>query len=236
MEQEIRKTMGQTMSLFKDEQISLFLKVAYSQGFLEHLSVHMHRVYDKKNAIPDIRVIESLLSVALYHCDNSYCYIVHSSILLRNGFKITDVQRLLDLLELPEDIPDRHKWASIVRLTYFSFKDRLLMPENFRKIKLLLSEQEHKDFIAIIAFANFLQFLLYAFYDEIQISKETLFHDSNTGEFQKEIQNLVDYYESSIATRRRDENIDSVPVFTICSYSFRKNNSKTFSWMSYNHL
>jgi len=137
----------------------------------------MNRVYCHTNEISDIRIIESLLSVALYHCNNNYCFIVHSSVLLEHGFRVSDVQELMDLFELPDDIPESYKWSSIVRLTYFSFKDRVLMPDNFRKIRRFLSEEENSDFSVIMAYANFLFFMLYTFYDEIQITNEMLLQD-----------------------------------------------------------
>ena len=79
MDEENREIMGDAMNLFRDKQVSRFLEVAYQKGFLRQLSDHMNRVYGHTNAISDIRIIESLLSVALYHCNNNYCFIVHSS-------------------------------------------------------------------------------------------------------------------------------------------------------------
>ncbi len=178
----------------------------------------MNRVYCEGKAISDIRVIESLLSVALYHCNNNYCFVVHSSILLQHGLKVRDVQNLTDLLELPDDVPESYKWSSIVRLTYFSFKDRMLMADNFRRIRQLLSKEENEDFVVIIAFANFLIFMLYTFYDDLQIANEKLLQDPQTGEFRNEIQELVKYYETIKALRGVDEVEQRTPVFTTCSY------------------
>ena len=218
MDEEIREIMGDAMNLFRDKQVSQFLKVACQKGFLRQMSDHMNRVYCHTNEISDIRIIESLLSVALYHCNNNYCFIVHSSVLLEHGFRVSDVQELMDLFELPDDIPESYKWSSIVRLTYFSFKDRVLMPDNFRKIRRFLSEEENSDFSVIMAYANFLFFMLYTFYDEIQITNEMLLQDPQTGKFRKEVQDLVSYYETMKCIRGIDEAEGRTPVFTICSY------------------
>ena len=60
--------------------------------------------------------------------------------------------------------------------------------------------------------------MLNTFYDDIQIANEKMLQDPQTGKLKLEVQDLVEYYETTKKIRSIDAVVGRTPVFVLCSY------------------
>lgn len=208
-ELEIRRILGKADMLFHDSY-PLIIRVAYRNNTLGPLAYYLNRVYINAKKITDLRLIESILAIALHECVNKYCFYIHASRLLDLGYKLKDVEVLTDLFSLPDFIPDREKWQQILKTTYFSFADKRLLAPNYPAIKSLLSRSEYTEYTHILLLAQTLRNLLLFYNDEIDINKEKIINKRRYVSILRDIKDLITFYEES-------EKMNN-PVLTICMF------------------
>ncbi|MEO1049007.1 MAG: hypothetical protein AAFX87_00160 [Bacteroidota bacterium] len=225
----IETDLGPANKLFKGEY-TLLVQAAVKHGFGVVLGDLISKVYLGNKGIKDLKVIEGILSAAMYHCENNYCYILHSAWLLNHGLSFEKITHLTQTLTFPEEVDDHEKWTMILKLTFYTSKDRGVAIDNLKAISQLLTEAELQHYTSIVSLAKFLEFLLTSFHDEINVDDETLFRDESTGGLKRDISDFVKFY-----WQKKKEDADSdeqIPIFVICSFckDIRDKNDKWYSF------
>ncbi|MEM9453390.1 MAG: hypothetical protein AAGF11_04375 [Myxococcota bacterium] len=172
-DEALTQALGPAASLFRGTY-TLLVRTCYDHGLVPSLGKHLEQVYFHAKHIRDPRVIESLLSIALHHCENQYCYTLHSTWLLGMQVHFDQIAGLLELLEAPEGITDRKKWSMVIRCTYFAFLDDSTFATNMSLVRRFLAPEEYQDYVHILALVGFLRTVLLCFPEQIDLHREPL--------------------------------------------------------------
>lgn len=211
---EIAEALGPAASLFAGGY-TILVRTCHERGLTGLLGTHLERVYLQAESIRDTRVIESLLSIALHHCDNQYCYLLHSAWLLDQQVSVDEVVGILQLLEVPQGITDRKKWSMVLRCTYFASLDRHTSASNVGLVRQLVTPAEYRDYVHILALAGFLRTVLQCYAEEIDVHRAPVL---THGPHAADIQQLLSLSEERIARRRAPEAEGSRELVSLCMF------------------
>lgn len=189
---DINEILGEELASFFDNNFTIDIIISYRNDLLKPLSHHIRNVFFNHQTLDEI-VIESILSVALFNCDNKYCYIYHASELLRLGFTEKEIINLTELLVIPERYVSESKFSDLLRITNFLFRSSALASMTDVIIQLDLNKEERTHFVHVIALANSLRSLLMCLGDEINLNNEDYYKKKNQSEFKDHIKNLISY-------------------------------------------
>lgn len=213
LQKKIDADLGEAKKLFNGDY-TILVKTAVKHGYGAILGEHLKKAYLNEKGIKDGRIIEGILTSAMYHCENNYCCVIHSAWLLNMDIKFKHVTTMLESLDFPEHIEDHNRWSRVLKLVYFSFKDKNTSVKNLEIVRSMLSDEEYEHFTSIISLATFLEFLLTSFQSEIQVNKEFLFIDKDNGKLNPDISLFIKFYYD----KKMEDAKSQVPVFVMCIY------------------
>ncbi len=210
-EHKIKEILGDAFVFYRDG-LYLDMIVAYKHDLLVPFAHHINQVYIQRTSIPEL-LIESILAVAMFNCDNKYCYLYHTNELMRLGFGEEDIINLMDHFILPKHIPEKKKWEEVLKLTHFNFrrKDAFIFDAT-KTIRNILTKDEYVHYLQIMAMANVVFQLLVSFDKELNIDNEPKYKKVDSNEFLDHIKKIVKYIEW------RDSNGIKHEFLTMCSY------------------
>ena len=203
--------LGQAATLF-DGNYPQIIRTAVKHNYGSILGKLLNDAffYERKG-IAEPLVIEALLSLALLHCSNRYCFVMHSLRLSHFDLNSKEVISLFDSMNFPETVAESEKWSEVLRITFDLFKNKTeSYCKNIDAVSVLLSKDEFLHYRNILALIAFLEFLSHFYHKEVFIENE-----STIAMYKKEVDVYIKYYEEYKSKNKNDLRL---PVLVICSY------------------
>ncbi len=213
-DEDITRALGPAAALFGG-QYTLLVRACHAHGLTSTLAAHLQKVYLEAQHVREPRIIESLLSIALHHCENQYCYVIHSAWLLNQDVSVEEISGLLLRLEMPEGVADRKRWSTVLRCTYFAFMEDHAFASNMAMVRRVLDEDEYRDYVQILALASFLRTTLLCFPEEIDVHREPFLFG---GELTEQAREILSISEARIAKRTLARAEGSRDLVSLCMY------------------
>lgn len=209
--EEILDILGDARPIFENG-LYVDMIVAYHHNLLEPFAYHVRKVYIETKTLSN-QLIESIFAVAMFNCDNKYCYLYHTGELLRLGFSEQEILNLTDHFILPKGFPEKGKWEEVLKLTHFMFRRRDAFAfDASRAIREKLTPAEYDHYLQVLSLGNVIFQLLVAFDQEINIDHEPQYKMVDSNEFNENIKRFLKYCET------RDNQETRENILTICSY------------------
>jgi len=182
----------------------IIIQVAFKHGYGPAIVELNKKVYFNDDLSISAPVMEAIQGLCLSSCDNQYCAIMHARGMITAGLTLEEVQRLIELQQLPDSIPNKEPWEHTLRRIAAIFRDPYAAPHLYRSLSEFQDDRTIEEIGGIVAFSLLHKFLLEMYDEEIKIDEEPiLFETVDCGS------ELISFF-----SKQLDK---TVPVYTICS-------------------